>query len=75
MAKERVDSPGTAIGLSIFHISCIQKKKIDDILSVYKVYITMNTSSNRISPMLKLFGVLIPVIIVVATIILNTAFR
>ena len=35
----------------------------------------MNTSSNRISPMLKLFGVLIPVIIVVATIILNTAFR
>ena len=74
MAKERVDSPGTAIGLSIFHISCIQKKN-DDILSVYKVYITMNTSSNRISPMLKLFGVLIPVIIVVATIILNTAFR
>jgi len=35
----------------------------------------MIKANTQISPMLKVFGVLIPVIIIVAAIILNTAFR
>lgn len=44
-------------------------------LSVYKLYIRMNQSTKQVTPTLKICGVLVPVLIIVVTIILNTAFR